>query len=63
VGDTWKSATSDQKIQVNGLGVLLKKYQDPTEADKVLKVRKELDEIKAICVQTIDQLLRHEGVC
>jgi len=42
---------------VEGIEALIKKYQDPTEADKVMKIQKELDETKLIVVKNIDQLL------
>jgi synaptobrevin family protein YKT6 len=40
-----------------GIDQVLAKYQNPTEADKVLKIQKELEETKQIVVKNIDQLL------
>jgi len=59
-GDQWKSAIKDVRIPVNGVNPLLAKFQDPTEADKVLKIRKELEEIKAICLDSLDRLLERD---
>jgi len=36
---------------------MIKKYQDPTEADKVMKIQKELDETKEIVIKNIGQML------
>jgi len=59
-GDQWKTAKKDVRINVAGLDAELAKFQDPTEGDQVLKIRKELDEIQAICMQSIDQLLARD---
>jgi len=55
--DQITSATGDTNINIPGLAELLTKYQDPTEADKVLKIQKSLDETKGIIIQSIDSLL------
>eukprot|EP00760_Papus_ankaliazontas_P015590 PhM_4_TR16605/c0_g3_i1/m.5471/K08516/YKT6; synaptobrevin homolog YKT6 len=39
------------------LDAVLAKFQDPSEADKILKIQKELDETKLIMHQAIDSLL------
>ena len=36
------------KLPYPNLAILLKKWQDPTEADKLMKVEKELFEVKEI---------------
>ena len=36
---------------------LVKKFQVPHEADKILKIQKDLDETKTILVQSMDKLL------
>jgi len=51
------TTTTDINLNVPGLPELLIKYQDPSEADKVLKVQKTLDETKEIIIQSIDSLL------
>lgn len=37
---------------------LLKKYQNPIEADKLLKVQRDLDEVKDVMLKNIDELLQ-----
>ncbi|KAF8819392.1 SnaRE protein [Cardiosporidium cionae] len=37
---------------------LLATYQNPTEADKILKVQKDLDEVKDVMLKNIDELLQ-----
>jgi len=51
------SISTDSNLTISGLSELLRKYQDPSEADKVLKVQKTLDETKEIIIQSIDSLL------
>jgi len=51
---------ADLDLAVPALDQLLIKYQDPIEADKILKIQKNLDETKTILVQTIDQILERE---
>ena len=36
---------------------LVKKYQNPAEADKIMKIQKDLDDTKAILIQSMDKLL------
>eukprot|EP01124_Arcella_intermedia_P012779 TRINITY_DN1914_c0_g1_i1.p1 TRINITY_DN1914_c0_g1~~TRINITY_DN1914_c0_g1_i1.p1 ORF type:complete len:200 (-),score=43.55 TRINITY_DN1914_c0_g1_i1:19-618(-) len=55
--DAWSSPTTDQNLPLPGMDELIKKYQDPTEADKILKIKKDLDETKEIVMKTMDQLL------
>ncbi|CRH01152.1 SNARE protein, putative [Plasmodium relictum] len=42
----------------NELNELLKKYQNPSEADKLLKVQKDLDEVKDVMLKNIEDLLQ-----
>lgn len=39
------------------LKAMVIKYQDPTEADKILKVKKDLEETKEILHQSLDKML------
>uniref|UniRef100_A0A6B2LIX8 V-SNARE coiled-coil homology domain-containing protein n=1 Tax=Arcella intermedia TaxID=1963864 RepID=A0A6B2LIX8_9EUKA len=55
--ESWSSVSTDKNLSVPGMEQLLKKYQDPSEADKILKIKKELDETKEIVLKTMDQLL------
>ena len=43
------------------LEIMIKKYQDPTEADKLLKLQKELDEINKVMSKNIDEVRRYIG--
>lgn len=56
-GESWKSVTADNKEPLPFLEEALAKYQDPIEADKLLKIQKELDETKIILHKTIDSVL------
>lgn len=44
-------------LSTPALATLLQKYQDPSEADSVLKIQKDLDETKDVLVKSIDNLL------
>ncbi|KAI5070620.1 hypothetical protein GOP47_0014963 [Adiantum capillus-veneris] len=56
-GSSWQDAQSDNSDTWPYLNEALGKYQDPTEADKLLKIQKELDETKHILHKTIDSVL------
>ncbi|CAO2814428.1 unnamed protein product [Amaranthus hypochondriacus] len=56
-GDSWRGATADSTQQWPYLNNALAKYQDPAEADKLLKIQRELDETKIILHKTIDSVL------
>lgn len=56
-GDSWRNAKSDSTDPWPYLNEALAKYQDPAEADKLLKIQKELDETKIILHKTIDSVL------
>ena len=36
---------------------MLKKFQDPKEADKLMKIEKELDEVQVMLTKTLNDLL------
>lgn len=55
--DKWSKLTSDQSLPVQGLDEIVAKFQKPEEADKIMKIQKQLDETKDILRQNIDQLL------
>ena len=55
--DKWSKFTSDQALNVPGLDEILTKFQKPEEADKIMKIQKQLDETKDILRQNIEQLL------
>jgi synaptobrevin family protein YKT6 len=57
VGDAWKTVASDDARGVAILAEAIAKYQDPMEADKILKIQRELDETKVVLHKTIDSVL------
>ncbi|KAG6421187.1 hypothetical protein SASPL_117737 [Salvia splendens] len=56
-GDSWKTAQADNSQQWPYLSEALAKFQDPAEADKQLRIQRELDETKIILHKTIDSVL------
>eukprot|EP01094_Clydonella_sp_ATCC50884_P004606 TRINITY_DN1364_c0_g1_i1.p2 TRINITY_DN1364_c0_g1~~TRINITY_DN1364_c0_g1_i1.p2 ORF type:complete len:221 (-),score=89.51 TRINITY_DN1364_c0_g1_i1:98-691(-) len=57
LGDSWQEVNEDQSKTMPQLDALLQKYQDPGEADDIMRIQKDLDETKEILVKSIDQLL------
>jgi synaptobrevin family protein YKT6 len=53
----WKTTEKDLSLNVTGLDSLLVKYQNPSEADKITKIKKEIEETKAIVIKTIEELM------
>ncbi|TVU36920.1 hypothetical protein EJB05_18875, partial [Eragrostis curvula] len=56
-GESWRAAKADVTEPWQYLNDALTKYQDPTEADKLLKIQRDLDETKIILHKTIDSML------
>ncbi|CAD5335205.1 unnamed protein product [Arabidopsis thaliana] len=56
-GESWRSAKEDSNQPWPYLTEALNKFQDPAEADKLLKIQRELDETKIILHKTIDSVL------
>eukprot|EP00475_Leptophrys_vorax_P044086 TRINITY_DN8703_c0_g1_i1.p1 TRINITY_DN8703_c0_g1~~TRINITY_DN8703_c0_g1_i1.p1 ORF type:complete len:198 (-),score=32.43 TRINITY_DN8703_c0_g1_i1:214-807(-) len=56
-GNDWMRATVDDREPDPSLEEALAKFQDPVEADKLMKIQKELDETKIILHKTIDSVL------
>jgi synaptobrevin family protein YKT6 len=56
-GDSWKTCTVPESIPFPGLDEYLKKYQDPSAADKITKIQNDLDETTQILHKTIDSVL------
>ncbi|KAE8721717.1 VAMP-like protein YKT62 [Hibiscus syriacus] len=56
-GESWRSAQADSTQTWPYLDEALTKFQDPEEADKLLKIQRELDETKIILHKTIDSVL------
>mmetsp|Transcript_9932 Transcript_9932/g.36331 ORF Transcript_9932/g.36331 Transcript_9932/m.36331 type:complete len:198 (-) Transcript_9932:7369-7962(-) len=53
----WQALAADDTQGNELLAAALRKYQDPEEADKLLKIQKDLDETKVILHKTIDSVL------
>jgi hypothetical protein len=51
VGDTWKTAAADGTTGNAIVEAAIKEYQDPANADKLLKVQRELDDTKVVLVR------------
>jgi synaptobrevin family protein YKT6 len=57
VGDGWRVVTEDDTRGDALLADAIVRYQDPMEADKILKIQRELDETKVVLHKTIDSVL------
>lgn len=53
----WDDIQHDVNLNCQELITLLDKYQQPEEADKLTKIRKDLDETKGVMIKNIDALL------
>ncbi|XP_020583174.1 VAMP-like protein YKT61 [Phalaenopsis equestris] len=56
-GESWIQIQTDVTQPWPYLNEALTKFQDPAEADKLLKIQRDLDETKIILHQTIDSVL------
>ncbi|KAJ4845617.1 VAMP-like protein ykt61 [Turnera subulata] len=56
-GESWRAVKEDSTQTWPYLNDALIKFQDPAEADKLLKIQRELDETKIILHKTIDSVL------
>ncbi|OBA20688.1 snare-like protein [Metschnikowia bicuspidata var. bicuspidata NRRL YB-4993] len=55
----WNAVTEPSaSLQYDQLAVYLKKYQDPSQADSIMKVQQELDETKIVLHKTIESVLQ-----
>lgn len=57
-GESWLTASTDSTAGNAILEAAVVKYQDPTAADKIARIQKDLDETKIILHQTIDSVLQ-----
>ncbi|KAE9592055.1 putative Longin-like domain-containing protein [Lupinus albus] len=55
--DSWRTVQADSTQPWPYLNDALTKFQDPAEADKLMKIQRELDETKIILHKTIDSVL------
>ncbi|XP_047323790.1 VAMP-like protein YKT61 [Impatiens glandulifera] len=56
-GESWRTILAENVQPWPYLTESLTKFQDPAEADKLLKIQRELDETKIILHKTIDSVL------
>ncbi|XP_039124301.1 VAMP-like protein YKT61 [Dioscorea cayenensis subsp. rotundata] len=56
-GETWRAVQADSSQPWPYLNEALTKFQDPAEADKLLRIQRDLDETKIILHKTIDSVL------
>ena len=56
-GQNWRNHTADTNEGNPILEAALREYQDPSKADNLLRVQKELDETKIVLHKTIDSVL------
>ncbi|KMZ73205.1 hypothetical protein ZOSMA_150G00040 [Zostera marina] len=56
-GESWRAVQADSTQPWPYLTEALTKFQDPSEADKLLKIQKDLDETKITLHKTIDSVL------
>lgn len=54
----WEDVMADTALQSPDLDALFIKFQDPAEADKLTKIEKDLDEVKGVVMQSMDDLLK-----
>ena len=54
----YENYTTDANLKYESLSIFLKKWQDPTEADKLMKIEKELLEVKEIIHKNLTELLK-----
>ncbi|KAJ6819546.1 VAMP-like protein YKT61 [Iris pallida] len=56
-GESWRTVQTDSTQPWPYLDDALTKFQDPAEADKLMKIQRDLDETKIILHKTIDSVL------
>merc|ERR1719230_2428734 len=54
----WEDASQDSQLTVPEIEEMFKKFQNPSEADKLTKIEKDLEEVKGVVMQSMDDLLK-----
>lgn len=54
----WPNVTEDTNLPINNFEADFKKYQNPAEADQIMKIQNELDAVRDIMNKNIDEVLR-----
>ena len=57
-GNKWLKVETDTELDFPEGAEMLSKFQDPSEADKITKIEKELDEVKGIVIKSMDDILK-----
>lgn len=55
--DIFKNYEADQTMKFPELDEMIQKYQDPKEADKLIKIESELNEIQGMLTKTMEDLM------
>jgi len=55
---TWSSPDGKPRVAMPELATYIDKYQDPRQADSILKIQQELDETKIVLHKTIESVLQ-----
>ena len=53
----WETVDKDNMLSWPELETILKKYQNPAEADKIMKIQNDINSTKTVMVDAIDQVL------
>ncbi|CAG9463283.1 unnamed protein product [Pedinophyceae sp. YPF-701] len=56
-GESWRQQTADVTAAEPMLTSALERFQDPAQADKLMKIQRDLDETKVILHRTIESML------
>mmetsp|Transcript_13614 Transcript_13614/g.15494 ORF Transcript_13614/g.15494 Transcript_13614/m.15494 type:complete len:199 (+) Transcript_13614:254-850(+) len=56
----WQAVVQDTKLEFPPLDAAIKEYQDPTKADKITKIQKDLDDTIGVMHKTIENLLERD---
>jgi synaptobrevin family protein YKT6 len=54
----WEDVAADQALSVPDIEAMFNKFQNPAEADKLTKIEKDLEEVKGVVMQSMDDLLK-----
>ena len=57
-GIEWEREQRDTELNYPLVGQMLKEYQDPKQADKLMRIESELDQVMEIMHKNIDELLK-----
>lgn len=55
---SWEAVSTDTSMTCPQVEALFRKFQDPTEADRILKIETELDDVKSVVLTSMDALMQ-----